>query len=60
MLTARELAELLQVHTSTIYRLVRKNKIPGFRLGSDWRFARTAIEKWMEAENPLNNDFKRS
>jgi excisionase family DNA binding protein len=58
MLTAKELAELLQVHTSTIYRLLKKHKMPGFRIGHDWRFSLTAIEKWMKAENPVDNDLE--
>ncbi len=38
VLTVEELAKYLRVHRSTIYRLLRKGQISGFRIGSDWRF----------------------
>ena len=47
ILTVKELCELLQVHQSTVYKLVRRGSIPGFRVGSDWRFRRDVIMRWM-------------
>jgi excisionase family DNA binding protein len=46
ILTPSELSEYLHVHKSTIYRLLREGKLPGFRVGSDWRFHVDAIEQW--------------
>ena len=47
ILTVREICDLLQVHQSTIYKLVRQGKIPSFRVGTDWRFRKDLIERWM-------------
>jgi excisionase family DNA binding protein len=47
ILTVREICDLLQVHQSTIYKMVRQGKIPCFRIGSDWRFRRDRIVRWM-------------
>ncbi len=44
--TVTELSEHLRVHPTTIYRLLRRGLIPGFRVGSTWRFSRAAIEEW--------------
>ncbi len=44
--TIRELSEHLRVHPTTIYRLLRQGRLPGFRVGSNWRFSREAIEQW--------------
>ena len=44
ILTVREIAEYLRVHPTTIYRLVRLKRIPGFLVGSDWRFDIDAIK----------------
>jgi excisionase family DNA binding protein len=44
--TIKELSEHLRVHRATIYRLLRQGRLPGFRVGSDWRFSRAAIEQW--------------
>ncbi len=46
VMTVREVAAYLHVHPSTIYRLVRQNQIPAFRIGSDWRFNIEAIDRW--------------
>ena len=45
--TVKEICDLLQVHPSTIYKLIQQDKIPSFRVGSDWRFRRDLIERWM-------------
>jgi excisionase family DNA binding protein len=47
ILTMKNLCDLLQIHQSTAYRLIKKGKIPSFRIGSDWRFRRDQIERWM-------------
>ena len=48
-LTADELADFLQVHRSTVYRLLRNGRLPAFRVGSDRRFSRDLIEKWVHS-----------
>jgi excisionase family DNA binding protein len=46
ILTVQELSEHLRVHPRTIYRLLRANQIPGFRVGGDWRFDMDMIDRW--------------
>ena len=46
VMNVRELGVYLRVHSSTIYRLMRKHKLPGFKVGSDWRFNVESIDKW--------------
>lgn len=46
MMTVAELAHYLHIHPSTVYRLVKRGKLPAFRVGSDWRFSRAAIDRW--------------
>ena len=46
VLTVSELSEYLHVHRTTIYRLLKKGQLPGFRIGSDWRFNVEAIDEW--------------
>ena len=41
------LAHYLHCHPSTVYRLLKDKKIPAFKLGSDWRFQRSAIDEWI-------------
>ena len=52
LMTVGELADFLQLHpsmqlhSSTIYRLLRQGKLPAFKVGSDWCFNREAIDRW--------------
>ena len=46
VITVGELAEYLRFHRSTIYRLLKKGQLPGFKVGGDWRFNLEAIDKW--------------
>ena len=55
ILTVDELSEYLQVHRTTIYRLLKQGKLPGFRVGSDWRFNLEAIDRWcLEQRKPTD------
>jgi excisionase family DNA binding protein len=38
VLTLGEVADYLHVSRATIYRLLKRNEIPAFKVGSDWRF----------------------
>ena len=46
ILTVKEICDLLHVHQSTVYKLIRQGKIPSFRIGSDWRFRKDVITRW--------------
>ncbi|MGH7814497.1 MAG: helix-turn-helix domain-containing protein [Candidatus Binataceae bacterium] len=46
VLTVQEVSKYLRVHPSTIYRMLKRNQLPAFRVGSDWRFTAEAIDKW--------------
>jgi excisionase family DNA binding protein len=47
ILTLKEVSEILRVHPKTVYKLVRENKIPGFRISGDLRFRRDQIVRWV-------------
>ena len=48
VMTISEVAEYLKVHNSTIYRLLKRGQLPGFKIGSDWRFDQREIDLWIE------------
>jgi excisionase family DNA binding protein len=50
LITVKELSLYLRVHPSTVYRLLKRGELPGFKLGSDWRFSREAIDRWRERQ----------
>jgi excisionase family DNA binding protein len=47
VLTIGEVAELLRVHPTTIYRLIKRGAIPGFKVGGNWRISAAALDKWI-------------
>jgi excisionase family DNA binding protein len=46
VMTVSEVSAYLRVHPSTIYRLLKKHRIPAFRVGSEWRFNIEDLELW--------------
>jgi len=46
VLTVQEVSKYLRVHPSTIYRMLKRNELPAFRVGSDWRFTVESIDRW--------------
>lgn len=50
VMTVKKLAAYLEVHQSTIYRLLKRSTLPRFKIGSDWRFLKSAVDEWMIEE----------
>jgi excisionase family DNA binding protein len=57
ILTTKELAEYLKLTTVTIYKYASEGKIPGFKIGSRWRFDKDKIDASMKIE-PLKSNGK--
>jgi putative molybdopterin biosynthesis protein len=53
MYSLQEVASLLRVHPSTVYRLIAKGKLPAFKIGRDFRFNRETIERWRFEQEQL-------
>jgi excisionase family DNA binding protein len=47
VLTVKEVSELLKIHQTTVYKMIRESRIPAFKIGSDWRFQKDQIVRWM-------------
>lgn len=48
VLNAKEAAEFLGVNPYTIREKARSGEIPGRKIGSNWRFSRRQLLKWLE------------
>ena len=46
-MTVRNVAAFLNVDEKTIYRLVQKGDLPGFKVSGSWRFQRPDLEAWI-------------
>ena len=49
-LTVRDVAVFLNVDEKTIYRLVTKGELPGFKVLGSWRFQKSDLDAWIETQ----------
>ena len=54
IMTAKEVAEYLNLHPLTVHKYAREGKIPAFKIGADWRFHRKYIERWIREKLSYN------
>lgn len=52
--TAKEVAEYLNIHPLTVHRYAREGKIPAFKIGTDWRFHKKYIARWIKEKSSYN------
>jgi excisionase family DNA binding protein len=48
-LTTVEVAKHLKVHPSMVCKMAKRGELPGFKIGSAWRFDHGQIEEWMRS-----------
>jgi excisionase family DNA binding protein len=48
-LTAVEVATLLRVHLTTLYRMAQRRELPAFKIAGEWRFDRVEFDGWMKS-----------
>lgn len=54
--TVQELATYLRMRPVTIYKHAKAGKLPAFKVGANWRFKKSTIDRWIsEQENNDNN-----
>ena len=48
IMTLEEVAEYLRLKPQTIYTWAQEKKIPAAKLGKEWRFRKSVIDKWFD------------
>ncbi|MGN6391250.1 MAG: helix-turn-helix domain-containing protein [Gemmatimonadales bacterium] len=48
ILTLEEVASYLRLTPQTIYKWAQEKRIPGAKLGKEWRFRKTIIDRWLD------------
>ena len=56
LLTTRQVAEILQIHLNSLYRLVYQKRIPFTKVSGMLRFDPDALEKWIQEGKVEPND----
>ena len=52
VLTSQQAAEYLGISPRELYILLKAGRIPAFKVGTEWRFDRVAIDRWAGGLEP--------
>jgi len=58
VMTAKQLADYLQLNELTIYKRVQLGEIPVVKVGRSLRFKKDIIDKWLEVESGWDQEFE--
>lgn len=50
LMTLPEVAHFLKLAQRTVYHWTQRGKLPGFKLGTVWRFKREDIDRWVDEQ----------
>jgi excisionase family DNA binding protein len=57
LLDAKQVAAYLKLHEVTVINFARQGKLPGFKVGREWRFRADEIRDWLEKQQPARANF---
>ena len=55
ILTLEEVAQYLRLKPQTLYKWAQEKRIPSVKLGKEWRFRRSILDRWLD-EQILSDD----
>jgi len=58
VMNIRQASQYLGVSPDTLYKYVSEEKLPAFKLGNRWKFKKSLLDTWMEAQS-LNTELAR-
>ena len=47
LMEIKQTADYLQMNKMTVYKLARQDRIPAFKVASEWRFRKDLIDRWL-------------
>jgi excisionase family DNA binding protein len=50
ILTLEEVAHYLRLKPQTIYRWAQERRIPAVKLGKEWRFRKSILDRWLDEQ----------
>lgn len=50
ILTLEEVAHYLRLKPQTIYKWAQERRIPAVKLGKEWRFRRSVLDRWLDEQ----------
>ena len=58
MMTVQQASKFLQIDPDTLRSLARRGRVPGMKIGRQWRFAPVLLRQWIQ-DHSLGNTGKR-
>jgi len=58
MMTVQQASEFLQIDPDTLRSLARRGRVPGMKIGRQWRFDPVLLRQWVQ-DHSLGNTSKR-
>lgn len=55
-LTIEQAAELLHLHPDTVRRFLRQKRLPGKKVGHEWRISSEALDNFMQSREADNGE----
>ena len=59
ILTIEDVAHYLRLTPQTIYKWAQERRIPAAKLGKEWRFRRSVIDRWLDDRWPFACSLRR-
>ena len=56
LLTAQEVADYLGLHLVTVRDMLRTGKLPGRKVGREWRVLRSELDAWLRQPEPVGDE----
>jgi excisionase family DNA binding protein len=50
VMTVEEVAAYLQLQPQTIYKWAQEKRIPAAKLGKEWRFRKSILDRWLDQQ----------
>jgi excisionase family DNA binding protein len=50
IMTLEEVAHYLRLKPQTIYKWAQEKRIPAAKLGKEWRFRRSVLDRWLDEQ----------
>lgn len=47
LLTIRDVSQILQISSQTLYKMIEAGEIPAIRIGNQWRFEEEQLYQWI-------------
>jgi two-component system, response regulator, stage 0 sporulation protein F len=59
LMDIKQTAAYLKMNKMTVYKLAREDRIPAFKIASEWRFKKEIIDQWLINQLKQKPDFER-